>query len=212
MIVNEFIEKVASGELVDKDIISFCQNDHKDIVKSTAFDMWAYSVSLQEQPTPNNCRAIGRLDYAVQLMEKHFGFSLFSDNQSLNPEPQQEQPEAREDNVRVLQLPDELNTETAQAAFGKAIEKRWMNIEQDGKPKWVGFGKKGRKAQWAYLCAKIWGYKYSATKGNIGGSVPYEALELFFGETRLDRAVQQVFEATKPQPWRLQIDALFESI
>ena len=47
MLVDEFIEKVADGTLKDKDIISFFRNDHKDQVDSVAFDMLAYSVSLQ---------------------------------------------------------------------------------------------------------------------------------------------------------------------
>lgn len=120
------------------------------------------------------------------------------------PEPQQDAA-AKSD---VLILPDELNTQKAQKTFAKAIEKGWMQLKLDGSIVWLGFGNRPSKAQLAYLCAKVYGYQYTANRGNIGGRVPYEALERLFNVKRLDRATQQVFESSKPQLWRKQIDGI----
>lgn len=106
-------------------------------------------------------------------------------------------------------LPEELNTDEAQKAFAKAIEKGWIEKSTTGL-KWLGTDGKGKKAELAYLCASIYGYIYSSYKGNLGNNVPYEALNKYFGVTRLDRAVQQVFEAEKPQLWRKRIDEIFQ--
>lgn len=105
-----------------------------------------------------------------------------------------------------LSLPDVLNTQKARHTFAKAIAKGWMRQRPEGGFDWLGFEKNGHKAKLAYLCAKVYGYQYTADRGNKGKRVPYEALEKLFGVTRLDRAMQQVFEAHKPQPWRRQID------
>lgn len=108
-----------------------------------------------------------------------------------------------------ITLPDELCTDKAQKAFAKAIEKGWIEKSTTGL-KWLGTDGKGKKAELAYLCASIYGYIYSSYNGNLGNNVPYEALNKYFGVTRLDRAVQQVFEAKKPQLWRKTIDKIFQ--
>lgn len=117
--------------------------------------------------------------------------------------PQRQQIEGNE-----LNLPDEVNTPKAQKTFAKAIEKGWMKERPEGGFEWKGFGKRPSKAQLSYLCAKIYGYQYSVRNGNVGDNVPYEALERLFNVTRLDRAIQGVFEAKKPQLWRQQIDQI----
>lgn len=120
------------------------------------------------------------------------------------PDPQQDAA-AQSDG---LILPDELKTQKAQKTFAKAIEKGWMQLKLDGSIVWLGFGNRPSKAQLAYLCAKVYGYRYTTDRGNIGDRVPYEALERLFNVTRLDRATQQVFESSKPQLWRKQIDGI----
>jgi len=105
-----------------------------------------------------------------------------------------------------LALPDTLNTQKAQKAFVQAIAKGWMKQRPEGGFEWLGFGRNGYKAKLSYLCAEVYGYKYKSGMGNVGEKVPYEALEKLFDVTRLDRAMQQVFEADKPQRWRLLID------
>lgn len=119
--------------------------------------------------------------------------------------PQRQQIEGNE-----LNLPDEVNTPKAQKAFAKAIKEGWIKARPEGGFEWIGFGKRPSKAQLSYLCAKIYGYQYSVRNGNVGDNVPYEALNGLFGVTRLDRAMQQTYEAKKPQRWRLQIDQITE--
>ena len=117
------------------------------------------------------------------------------------PELPQPQPEG-------AGLPDELNTQKAQKTFAKAIANGWIVRKPDGGFEWLGTDRKGSKAQLSYLCAKVYGYQYNVTKGNVGENVPYEALERLFNVTRLDRAMQQTFEAKKPQRWRGTIDQI----
>lgn len=112
--------------------------------------------------------------------------------------------------IRALSDEPQLQNELARSVFDCAVRKGWMQYNGKGGFIWKGFGRRPSKAQLAYLCAKIYGYIYSVTKGNIGSNVPYEELERLFGVTRLDRAVQQVFEAIRPQLWRKDIDTLLE--
>ena len=107
-----------------------------------------------------------------------------------------------------LSLPDEVNTPKAENTFARAIEMGWMRERPEGGFGWIGFGKRPSKAQLSYLCAQIYGYQYSVRNGNVGDNAPYEALERLFGVKRLDRAMQEVFEAKKPQRWRQQIDQI----
>ena len=107
-----------------------------------------------------------------------------------------------------VELCDELNTQKARKTFALAIGKGWMRRQPEGGYEWLGVGKNGHKAKLAYLCAKVYGYQYTANRGNVGDNVPYDDLEKLFNVTRLDRAMQQVFEAKKPQLWRQQIDKI----
>lgn len=116
--------------------------------------------------------------------------------------------EQRPDGGDSIELPDELNTPKAQKTFAKAIAKGWMVARPEGGYEWLGTDKKGSKAELSYLCAKVYGYKYTADRGNVGDSVPYEALQTLFSVTRLDRAMQQTFEVQKPQRWRQKIDQI----
>ena len=208
MLVNEFIGKVADGTLMEKDIISFFSNDPKDIIESVAFDMWAYSVSLQEPSTPNNIRAIERIDEAVQLMEKHFGFSLFSKPQSEQaaPEPQQERPKQIDNGV----LPEVLDIERVRQIFDGAIKKGWMHPNGQGGYKWVGFGKRGQGQQLVYMCGQIFGYVKGAS-GNDGANIPSKELEKLFGISGFYSKLIKCWEA-KPQIWRKPIDEMIEQV
>ncbi len=114
----------------------------------------------------------------------------------------------RQDDGDSIELADELNTQKARHTFAKAIAKGWMRQRPEGGFQWLGFGDNGHKAKLAYLCAKVYGYQYTADRGNVGDNVPYDALERLFDVTRLDRAMQQVFEAKKPQRWQQQIDQI----
>mgnify|MGYP006988863698 CR=1 FL=1 len=109
-----------------------------------------------------------------------------------------------------VELCDKLNTQKARKTFGLAIAKGWIEQQPEGGFEWIGFGKAGNKAKLAYLCAQVYGYQYTANRGNMGNNVPYDALGRLFNVTRLDRAMQQVFEAKKPQLWRRQIDKIIK--
>lgn len=109
---------------------------------------------------------------------------------------------------RMPQLPNVLITKKEQMTFAKAIAMGWMVARPGGGYEWLGTNKKGSKAELSYLCAKVYGYQYTADRGNVGDNVPYEALQTLFGVTRLDRAMQQTFEAKKPQRWRQKIDQI----
>ena len=91
-------------------------------------------------------------------------------------------------------------------AFDEAIKAEYIEPQQNGF-KWNSI-----KAELAYFVGKLYGYKYDVSlfDGNTGSSVSYKDMEKLFGVTRLDRALKQVYEATKPQPWRDIIDKWFE--
>ena len=108
MLVNEFIEQVADGTLraIDDIISTFSNFEYKD---SALFELWAYSVALDNTPTISNKKAIERIDEAIKLIEKHFGITLLTEpqaektndtettvTQSLNPEPQQKKEKQRD--------------------------------------------------------------------------------------------------------------------
>lgn len=136
-----------------------------------------------------------------------FVASIYSSGAEPQREGQALQPQRGE-----LSLPDSLNTETARKMFGRAIAKGWMSREASGY-KWQGIdgnGGWGSKAQLAYFCGKVCGYKYTANRGNVGGRVPYEDLQALFDVTRLDQALPQVHTAKNPQRWRQTIDSLFD--
>lgn len=104
-------------------------------------------------------------------------------------------------------LPENLKTDEAVRIFKRAIDKGRIKKTSTGL-KWVQVGEKGRRAQVAYFCGKLYGYKYGVYC-NDGERVSYRECELLFNESRLDRALIQVYEAKKPQSWRNIIDELF---
>ena len=108
-----------------------------------------------------------------------------------------------------IALPLELDTDEAREKFAEAVARGWMIEKGDGY-EWRGVAEKGKRGQLAYFCGRVYGYERGATyEGNTGAHVPYQQLERLFSETRLDRALSQVYEAKKPQPWRRLIDEIF---
>ena len=114
------------------------------------------------------------------------------------------------DNNNSLQkLPDVLNTSLARSTFAKATEKGWMKKTENGYY-WCGIKEvRGRIAQLAYMCGKIYGYRKSVS-GNIGIEFPNDELCKLFNETKIYNQLVQVYAAQKPQKWRATIDELFE--
>jgi len=259
MSVNEFIEKVADGTLKEIDIISFCSNYNKDIVELLAFDMWAYSVSLQEPKTsnkrkdeavqqqkdkddkldysallrepstPNNTRAIERIDEALQLMEKHFGFTLFSnpqseqappepqqqqttDAQSLNTEPKQAPPEPQQESKgpTASTIPTINDTDKEKLVFGNALQKQYMTLN-NGCYKWTL-----TKSLLAYMCGRLFcgdkikeddsDYSKEYKKGNT--QMPAQEVKALFGG--VDVASNRYSIKAPPRNfWK--VDALFKN-
>ena len=107
-----------------------------------------------------------------------------------------------------IHLPKDLDTEKARKYFAKAIEKKYMTIEND-KYRWIGTNDKGNRSELAYFLGKV--YKYEHTdNGNAGENFPEESLNNLFGVTRLYSSLTQVYNAQKPQRWRSMIDAMFK--
>lgn len=105
------------------------------------------------------------------------------------------------------QLPDILNTKSAREAFGKAIERGWME-KSSNRYKWLGFDGKAELAKLAYFCGKVYGYEYGVY-GNQGIEFPEQALCKLFGVKRIYKQLVQVHEAKKKQRWRDIIDDIF---
>ena len=105
-----------------------------------------------------------------------------------------------------ISLEEKLNTDTAKVAFKRAIDKGW--IKKTGTHlMWLGSDDKKNKAQLAYFCGRIYGYRYDENKfANVGKKIPYKALENLFNVSRLDVALKQVYDSKKKQKWRKEID------
>ena len=86
--------------------------------------------------------------------------------------------------------------EPKQRYFNKAIEKGFMGKTESGY-NWLF----GSKASLGYFIIKIHG---------SNEQIPFKHLEELFGVKRLDRAVSQLADVTKPQKWRAEIDKLIE--
>ena len=107
-----------------------------------------------------------------------------------------------------IPLTIKLNTETAKVAFKNAIDKGWIK-KVGGHLMWLGPDSKKNKAQLAYFCGKIYGYRYDEDNlKNVGNRVPYKRLESIFNVSRLDVALKQVYEAIRIQKWRKVIDSI----
>lgn len=109
-------------------------------------------------------------------------------------------------------LPRELDTERFTSCLNRAITAGFIKVSDDCSHLiWLGDNQSGSSARLAYFCGLIFGYKIdSRTNGNAGGRVPYTALENLFSVHRLDRALRQVHEASKPQLWRSLYDNLLK--
>ncbi len=105
-------------------------------------------------------------------------------------------------------IPKELNTEKAQKYFQKALDKGYMQRENN-KFKWIGVSSVGVKTQLAYFCGRIYNYKHSLN-GNLGENFPEEKLCQLFNTKNLYNLLVQVYNAKKTQSWRSIIDSLFE--
>lgn len=116
--------------------------------------------------------------------------------------------EEPEDGEGRLPLPKVLNTDRAQTYFQKAIDKRYMKLE-NGLFSWIGVGGKGINSQLAYFCGRVFEYRHSTTC-NIGTEFPEEELNALFGVKRLYSLLTQVHNAQKTQKWRRIIDEMFE--
>ena len=68
----------------------------------------------------------------------------------------------------------------------------------------------GTKAQLAYLCGRIYGFKYDGVGHNIGKEFPDKELCKLFKVTCLEKQLIQLYGATRIQKWRERIDDLFE--
>ena len=92
-------------------------------------------------------------------------------------------------------------TEREGKYFNKAIERGLMEKGGNGY-RWV-FGGSRHKARLAYFLYKVY---------NPDGlsQIPYKRLQEMFGESRLDRAVDQSINTKSTQKWRKDIDDIFE--
>ena len=128
--------------------------------------------------------------------------------------PRQEHPQNSGNLKKTLQdlLPEKLRSDEALKIFQRAIDANMIEKTATG-VKWMQIGTKGGKAQLAYFCGKFCGYKngllVNGYRGNVGNRVCYDVFEKLFNVNRLDRALAQCYEASKPQWWRDKIDALF---
>ena len=116
-----------------------------------------------------------------------------------------EEPEDADD----IMLPKVLDTPNARKYFAKAIKKKYMEVAENGKYRWIGTGDKGVTSQLAYFLGKVYNYKHTIS-GNAGEDFPEDSLNELFGVKRLYSSLTQVYNAMKPQRWRSQIDSLFE--
>ena len=102
-------------------------------------------------------------------------------------------------NTGAVILPECLDTPEARRRFAKAVEAGYMEATSTGY-KWLGLP----KAAAAYFFEKIYCHAITDKHPNWG------LLGQLFGLLRLDRAASQVHDAIKEQPWKREINKLFE--
>lgn len=92
--------------------------------------------------------------------------------------------------------------ERAKTYFAKAVKAGYMEKTDTGY-KWTFGEPRGAKAKLAYFIKCVY---------NPDGcsSTPYKSLEALFGVSRLDSITTSTLETKNPQPWRKDIDKLFE--
>lgn len=114
----------------------------------------------------------------------------------------------KENEIEHISFTAKLNNETTKSIIKKAIDNKWIKVE-GFHLMWLGPDSKKSKAQLAYFCGKIFGYRYDEARcKNIGNKVPYIELEKLFNVSRLDVALQQVSAAKGKQKWRKIIDSI----
>ncbi len=116
-----------------------------------------------------------------------------------------------EDQPQQEELPDILNTKLAREAFGKAIERGWMEKSSNGY-KWLGFDGKAELAKLAYFCGKIYGYKHLSKNNQNTAGLPWHDLEDLFKVKNLQSSNYGVYERTKIQSWRNIVDVFFKDL
>lgn len=89
----------------------------------------------------------------------------------------------------------------------KAISLDYIQVNDNNTLTWKGYDDKASRAQLAYVCGLAYGYKYNEKSGhNEGGHINYSLLERMFNVSRLDSAIREVYNANKPQKWRVTYD------
>ena len=137
------------------------------------------------------------------------------------PPPATQEPEAEAETPQPLptDLPSGvltavLDTFQARRIFGKAINKGYMTY-CNGHFDWKGVTYGGHNVQLAYLCGKIYGYKYTAQGHkamNTGNQFPESELYSTFGVDHLQQSLFQFYDrpAKTRQKWIDKLDELFE--
>ena len=223
MLINEFVEKVAGGEISSIDIRKFFWGlsdiDKSDLLQDMFVESLAAGLSGHNDEEQRLADAINMLcdvfGWYYESDKKKYIHKLTqepeqasdvqtTDAQSLSPEPQHEKGEQANDVV----LPEVLNIERVKKIFDGAIAKGWMHPNGNNGYKWVGFGKRGQGQQLVYMCGQIFGYK-KGQSGNVGPNIPSKELEGLFGITGFYSKLIKCHEA-KPQTWRKPIDEMIE--
>ena len=107
-------------------------------------------------------------------------------------------------------LPKELDTARARKYFNKAKEKGWIEQNENGTYRWVGFDSNPTNTQLAYFCGKVFNYTHSPY-GNIGCQFPEERLNEMFGVKHLYFLLTQAHHNNKRKShWKTVIDEMFE--
>ena len=158
----------------------------------------------------NHTRGVGVV--ALQYFAEYVTAALERYGVEWGQKERSEHDEQRETKPGGIALPLELDTDRAREKFAEAIARRWMAEKGNGY-EWRGVTDKGKKAQLAYFCGRVYGYKWGYTNttsgGNVGKRVPWQALQALFSfHGDLHKSLRQVYDA-KPQPWRRIIDSIF---
>lgn len=115
----------------------------------------------------------------------------------VNIEPDKERPLLKQ--KQAASKPQQI-TKREKKYFAKAIEAGLME-KDGGNYRWLH--NNGLKASLGYFLNRVFNPKGTA-------QIPCKRLEILFGVTRLDTAIDQALTAKKPQRWRKEIDTLFD--
>ena len=150
------------------------------------------------------------LSLCVSCLEKmpHLYFSLDEDSIRIledlgytqKDEKQNQPQDTSEGTGKKPELKNNTQKKREKKYFAKAIEAGLM--EKDGDSyRWLH--NDGLKASLAYFLKRVFNPKGTA-------QISYQRLEVLFGVTRLDTALDQALTVKKPQKWRTEIDNLFD--